>query len=90
MSNNILLSIVNDSDSLFKVITQSSNMTEKRLMIDIQAGREAYHDCEINNMGWIKSEGNLADGFRKLNKSDMIQRKMRTVQLNVISDQWAI
>lgn len=37
------LMMLTDSDSLFKVITSSSSVTsEKRLMIDLRATREAY------------------------------------------------
>lgn len=46
----VTLSMVTDSDSLFKVIVQSSTTTERRLMIDIQAGREAYQERKIDNM----------------------------------------
>lgn len=79
-----------DSDSLFKVIIQSYNMTEKRLMIDVQAGREAYHERKIDDMGWVRSENNLADGLTKLNKPELIQRTMKTGRLDIIADQWVI
>lgn len=86
MSKNIPLIIVTDFNSLFKVITKSSNMTEKRLMIDVQAGCEAYHYQKIYDMGWVKSENNLANGLTKMNKSELIQRTMRTGQIDVIAD----
>lgn len=86
MSKKIPLRIVTDSDSLFKVITKSSNMMEKRLMIDVQAVREAYHEREIDDMGWIKSEVNLADRLTKMNKSDLIQRTISKGRLDLIAD----
>lgn len=87
---NIPLKMVTDSDSLFKVIVQSSTTTERRLMIDIEASREAYRERKIDNMGWIRSDGNLADGLTKINKTDLIQQVMRTGRLGRIADQWVI
>lgn len=84
------LNMVTDSDSLFKVIVQSSHTTERRLMIDIQAGREAYQAREIDNIGWVRSDGNLADGLTKVNKVDLIQTVMRTGKLVRVADQWVI
>lgn len=59
-------------------------------MIDIQAGIEAYHDQKIDDMGWVKSENNLADGLTKVNKCDLIQRTMRTGKLEIIAEKWVI
>ena len=42
LSFKILLSMFTDSESLFKVIGKSTTTTEKRLMIDVKAAREAY------------------------------------------------
>lgn len=69
LSKDIPLSIVTESDSLFKVFTRSSNMTEKRIMIYIQAGWEVYHDRKIDNISWVKSERNLADVLIEMNKA---------------------
>lgn len=41
-------------------------------------------------MGWVKSEGNLADGLTKINKSESIQRTMRTGRLDAIAEQYII
>lgn len=74
ISRNINLCIVTDLDSLLKVITWTSNMTEKKVKNDVQAGREAYQDRNIDGRRWIKSEVNLADGRNKINRSDLIQQ----------------
>lgn len=86
LQQNIPLSVVTDSESLFKVIVQSSSTTEMRLMIDLQAAREAHQEHKIDDMGWIKSSGNLADGLTKINKPDLIQQTTRTGILDVIAD----
>lgn len=72
MSKNIAVSIVTDSDSLLKVITKSSNMKDKRLIIDVQAGREQYHDRKIDYMRWVKSANSFTGGLTKINKSELI------------------
>lgn len=59
-------------------------------MIDVQAGREAYQESKIDNIGWIKSYGNLADGLTKINKPDLLQHVIRTGKLTRTADQWVI
>ena len=44
----------------------------------------------IDNMGWVKSNGNLADGLTKIDKVDLIQEVMRTGKLKRVADQWII
>lgn len=90
VKTNISLNLITDSDSLFKVIVQSSTTTEKRLMIDLQACREAYRERSIENVGWVKSANNVADGFTKLNKAELIQRIMRTGTIQTIAYQWVL
>lgn len=90
INKNIPLSLVTDSDSLFKVVVKSSTTTERRLMIDMLTAREAYQKREIDDMGWIRSDGNLADGLTKMNKVELIQKVMRTGKLDRIADQWVI
>lgn len=46
-----------DSASLFDVITKSSIMTEKRLMIDISTTSQSYRRNEITEVGWLKRKG---------------------------------
>lgn len=59
------LAMLTDSESLFKCIVKSTTTTEKRLMIDIEAAREAYCKQEISDIGWIRYEDNPADGLTK-------------------------
>lgn len=61
------MSLITDYQSLFKVITQSSTTTEKRLMLDLQDTREAYHEGKLDDVGWVQSENNVADELTKLN-----------------------
>lgn len=59
-------------------------------MIGIEAGREAYQERKIDNMGWIKSDGNLAYGLKKLNNPDLMQHVMLTGKLTRLADEWII
>lgn len=51
LGKSVTLSMVTDSDSLFKVILQSSTTTETRRVIDVQTGTEAYQERKIYNIG---------------------------------------
>ena len=55
-----------DSKSLFDVITSNRNTEEGRLMIDIFAARQAYGRGEIDNIGLVAGEHNIADDLTKL------------------------
>jgi hypothetical protein len=52
-----------DSLSLFDVISRSTTTTEKRLMIDITAAKEAYKEGTIDIIGFIRTKFNPADAF---------------------------
>jgi len=54
-----------DSKQMFDVFTRASHTTEKRLMIDVRAAREAYKRYEISNIGFVRSEHNPVDGLPK-------------------------
>lgn len=90
VNQQVPLNTVTDSESIFKIIVQSSTTTEKRLMIDLQACREAYDEGCIDNVGWVRSEYNVADCFTKMNKADFIQDIMRSGQLQNVLFQWIV
>lgn len=56
LGHNIHIQMLTDSKSLFDVLPKNSTTTEKRLMIDIAAAREAYKQFEISDIGHIRSE----------------------------------
>lgn len=70
-----------DSLSLFKFLLNASTTTEKRLMIDIRAAREAYEKIEIRHVGWVRSEDNLANGVKKPGKCQALEDVLTTVGL---------
>lgn len=77
------LAMLTDSERLFKTIAKSTTTTEKLLMIDIQAAREAYGKQEISDVGWIRSEDNPADGLTKPAPCEALERLLDTGMGNV-------
>eukprot|EP00170_Pyropia_yezoensis_P005437 contig_22078_g5451 len=82
--------MLTDSKQLFDVITRASHPTEKRLMIDVAAAREAYNNQEISNVGLLKSEHNAADGLTKPHHCTALERIMSTGEDNNPVQQWII
>lgn len=50
MKRNIPTSMLSKSRSLIDVPTKASTAREKRLMIDLQTVRDAYHTFKVNDM----------------------------------------
>eukprot|EP00170_Pyropia_yezoensis_P001479 contig_6504_g1483 len=86
----IPLIMLTDSKQLFDVITRTSHPTEKRLMIDVAAAREAYNNQEISNVGLLKSEHNAADGLTKPHHCAALERILTTGEDNQPVQQWII
>lgn len=84
------LTMLTDSKQLFDVITRASHTTEKRLMIDIAAAREAYNRNEITNVGLVKSANNLADGLTKPGFCQSLDDVLRTAMDQNPVEQWII
>lgn len=59
LNNKISLNILPDLKQVFDFITKASHTTEKCLMIDISATRQAYERGEISNVGLVLSDNNL-------------------------------
>lgn len=66
LSQKVPLQIYTDAKSLFDVITKSSTTSEKRLMIDVQAAREACERYKIADIGLVRSDYNLVDCLTKV------------------------
>lgn len=73
---NIPLLMYTDSESVFKVIIKNSMTTERRLMIDLEATRQAYGSGDFSDIGWVHSEDNPADGLTKKGDCPALNRLM--------------
>ncbi len=83
--------IFTDSKCLFDTITKLSTVSEKRLLIDISAIREAYSNGDLTNVAHVASEYNLADTFTKSNAdTTMLRQLMQTGTLNHTVNQWIL
>jgi hypothetical protein len=72
------LLMLTDSKALFDVLTRTRYTTERRLMVDIAAAREAYHEQIISNIGLIRSEFNIADGLTKAGPNEALSKFLVT------------
>jgi hypothetical protein len=66
--------MLTDNKALFDVIAWTRCTTERRLMVDIAAAREAYHERIISNIGLICSEFNIADGLTKAGPNEALRK----------------
>eukprot|EP00171_Calliarthron_tuberculosum_P005221 IDg5221t1 len=82
--------MLTDSEILFKVLTRARCTTEKRLMVDISATRQAYNDHLISNVGLISSEDNPADGLTKTKPNKALINLLRSHKLNHNVKQYVI
>lgn len=62
------LVLLTDLETLINVVVNSSTNTEKCLMIAIRAAQEAFERNEIDDVGWIRTKDNIADGLKKIKR----------------------
>lgn len=74
----IPLTHLTDSKQLFDVVTKASYPSEKRLMVDVAAAREAYNRQDLSNVYLIASNDNISDAFTKRDGSPALETLLRT------------
>ena len=67
LRRSVPMHLLNDSKSLFDIISKGSRSSEKGIMLDIRAAQQAYQSKKISNDGFVRSTDNLADGFTNEN-----------------------
>ncbi len=65
IGRSVPMNLLTDSKSLFAIISKGSRTSEKRIMLDIQAAREAYQAKEISDIGLVRSSDKISDGITK-------------------------
>lgn len=70
--------MLTDSEILFNIITRRRTTTERRLMIDLKATRDAYIRREISNIALIRSYDNPADALSKIKCNSALRKMMDT------------
>lgn len=90
ISINLPIKLYTDSKSLFDVITKNTTTTEKTLMIDIKALREAYIRMDIKDVAWIKREHNPADALTKVKEKSVLNKIIDDGVIEHHVQQWTI
>ncbi len=88
LNQKISLTMFTDSKQLFDVLTTAAHTTEKRLMVEIMAAREAYNRFEISNVGLVSGRSNPARGLTKPGISIPLNKLLYRGADNTNLEQW--
>ena len=83
-SKRIHLYVFAGSKQVFDTIKKPSNNTERRLIIDIIAARQAYNHQEISHTSLVALEDKIADGLTKTKAGSSVM-KVLTSGKNVLN-----
>ena len=78
LKRTLKIKILTDTETLFNVMIKNANTTEKRLMIDIKAAREAYNEGIIEDIVWIRRQFNLAHAMTKAQINQDLVKALNT------------
>ena len=82
LSQTVPIEILTDSKSIFDRITKLASVSEKRLLIELSALRQACVSGQIRNLGHVPSQYNIADPLTKKIKSDLYISILKTGKLS--------
>ena len=85
-----LTHLLADSKSLFDLISKGSRSSDKRIMIDIHATRDAYKSHEISNIGFVRSLASIADGLTKPKMQLALFDLLLSDKRNIKCEQWIL
>jgi hypothetical protein len=85
---NIPIHAFTDLLSLFDVISRSNTTSEKRLLIDITAAKEAYKEGTIDTIGFIRTNFNPADAFTKVVRCHALENMLPRGKIEHPIEQW--
>ncbi len=74
--------MITDSQILFNIITRRRTTTERRMMIDLKAARDAYAKREISNIALISSEHNPADALTKIKSNHSLNKLIDSARID--------
>lgn len=90
MQRAVPLQLLTDSKSLFDIISKGSRTSEKRIMLDIHAARQAYKSREISIIGSVRSSDNMADVLTKGKIQKALLELIWTGKHSVNVEQWIL
>lgn len=86
----IPLLLLTDSKSLFDVISKGLRTSEKRTMLDLAAAREGFREKVISEIGFARSNYNLAAGLTKSMAQSSLREAVSFGSLTATPEQWFI
>lgn len=84
------LQLFANSKTLFDVISKGTRTSEKRLMLDVVSAGEEFKGGEISNIGFIRSDYNLAGGLTKQMNQAKLKNVLTTGKLSIKVEQWIV
>lgn len=75
--------VMTDSEINFNILTRRGKSTEKRLMEDLRAAREAYTKKEISNITLIDTDDNSAEALTKIEANYSLRKHTKTAKVNL-------
>ena len=75
--------VCTDSRSLYDCMVKLGTTTEKRLMIDVMAVREAYERRELSEFRWIEGPDNPADAMTKAKPNKALETLVDSNELRM-------
>lgn len=84
----VAMAMYTDPKSLFYFLVGVTSPTEKSLFLDLTGLREAYEVREIDEVLWIPSQNNPADGLTKGKKCEALRKLMLEGTADIAANSW--
>jgi hypothetical protein len=88
LHRNVPIIILTGSLSVFGVISKSTITAERRLLIDLDASKAAYTARELQHVGFLRTQCNLADAFTKVKRCPILEVILIHGKLDHPIEQW--
>ena len=82
------MQLMTDSKSLFDIVSKGSRTSEKCIMLDIHTAMQEYQAQEISNIGFVRSENNIADRLTKSKKQAALLNILSTGRCSINCERW--
>jgi hypothetical protein len=82
LKRKVSMTMYTDSKALYDVHTSNRTTTEARLAVELAATRQSCNQFEIQSVGLIRSEFNLADALTKQEPNDALYKALTTGKIS--------
>ena len=90
IANSVQLHLLTDSKSFFDTISKGNRTNEKRLMLDVYVARQGYKEQDIGNIGFLRSNNNIADELTKSMNQEVLRNVNASEKLRIDVEHWII